>query len=181
MKLYRPTSYVLIFAKPYAILAIACTLASTRLLEDMARRTLLIMGCAVLLCSVLLQSRPIPVFYYFDSITFGLIAIAGGLLLCGTILICRGSLWTNWAPLLLTIILSGEIVVHRIAFEAHFYTALAKLHPEKAPRGAVEIESWYKWPRPLVYQPVRIPTPPIAAHFEAFGLAIPRNVEFSRC
>ncbi len=172
MKLYRPVAYALAWAKPFAIMAIACVLASPRIVDGPAR--LLRMATAVLLCAIIIQShdivpRIIVATFYWDSFDYGWIAIGGVLVLVLTILACRGESWMRWAPMLLALVLAGELLAHRIAFEINFYQALAKIRQRSAPRGSVVIGPWYHRPRQLVYQPARVPNPPIDAPFSPVG------------
>jgi hypothetical protein len=174
MKLYRPVAYALAWAKPFAIMAIACVLASPRIVDGHARLVLLRMATAVLLCAILIQSHNIvPKIivntFYWDSFDYGWIAIGGVLALVLTVLACRGESWMRWAPILLTVVLTGELLAHRIAFEINFYRALAKIRQRSAPYGSVVIGPWYLRPRQMVYQPTRVPNPPIAAPFEPVG------------
>jgi len=195
MKLYRPVAYAVVFAKPFILLAIACTLASPRIVDERARLVLLRMATAMLLCAIFIQAHNIiPKFYvaifYWDSSYYGWIAISGVLALVLTVLAFRGEGWMRWAPMLLALVLAGELLAHRIAFEINFYHALANIRQRRAPYGSVVtrpwhelanirqegapygtvvIGPWYHRPKQLVYQPTRVPNPPIAAPFEPVG------------
>jgi hypothetical protein len=174
MKLYRPVAYALVYAKPFVLLAIACVLASPRIVDGHARLVLLRMAAAILICAIFIQShnivpKVVVATFYWDSFDYGWIAIGGVLVLVLTVLACRWESWMRWAPMLLALVLAGELLAHRIAFEINFYQALAKIRQKSAPYGSVVIGPWYQRPRQLVYQPTRVPNPPIAAPFSPVG------------
>lgn len=169
MKLYRPTSYALIFAKPYAVMAIACMLSSPRMLDPDVRQWLLWAGVCVTIAVVLLTYIHPVVIFYFDSTNYPVVAIGGMFLFCFSLVACRDESWRRLAPGLLAAVLCIEIIVHRAMFEAHFYSELSKLEADKTAAHDVAVGSWYGHPRELIYQPTRIDNPNFEAPFEPLG------------
>ncbi|MGO8866484.1 MAG: hypothetical protein ACLQME_08290 [Alphaproteobacteria bacterium] len=172
MKLYRPVSYASVFAKPFAILAVTTVLADARTLEGRNRAALLYAAATVVLIACMFQAHRYALLFYWDSFVYGWIAIAGGLALAAALLLLlsSGNRLKPWGPAILALVLGGEVAAHRIAFEATFYAALAEIRPTPAEAaGQVLVEPWYKWPRALVYQPVRVDLPTLAAPYEPIG------------
>ena len=172
MNLYRPASAAIVFAKPFAILAVAVVLASPRLREAGARFALLRLSMAVLLCSIILQTKALSPFYYWDSVGYGRIAIGATLVLSAALILCRERYWQRFAPLVLAVIAAGETVVYRADFEATFYAALDPARTSIAFTDLPFVESWYQRPHQLVYQPTRVSDghyPYIRARFALSG------------
>ena len=172
MKLYRPVSYASVFAKPFAILVVTTVLADARALEGRNCAALLYAAAMVVLVASAFQAHHYALLFYWDSFAYGWIAIAGGMALALALVLVffGGNRLKPWAPAILALVLAGEVVAHRVAFEATFYAALAEIRPTAAEAaGQVLVEPWYKWPRALVYQPVRVANPTFAAPYEPIG------------
>jgi hypothetical protein len=189
MNLYRPASFASIFAKPFAILVVACVLADPAISEEASRRLLFKTTVAVMLCADVLLWLRIPVVFYFDSFAYGWIAIVALLILLVALTVVHGPRWEPCAPLLLAFILGGEVATHRLAFDAVFYRALAQHKMLTGPMDlytvghwnpfdasfydfyveafskvrlsdTIPIEPWYRRPRRLVYRPMRFQPAP---------------------
>ena len=107
--------------------------------------------------------------FYWDSFNYGWIAIAGSVALASMLVFLPGRYWQRWGPSVLVLVLAGEVVAHRVLFEMTVSAALAEVRPKTMEAGAIAIEPWYKWPRHLVYQPVRVPRPSLSAPYEPVG------------
>ena len=142
MYLYRSANYASVFAKPFAILAVASVLADPRILEEGSRRSLLIVTLAATIYAGLLQYLHVPASYYVDSFAYGWIAIGALLILLIALVVFNGPRWERWAPLLLAFILVGEIVIHRIVFEARLYDSLAD---HKSPNNSGDLALSGPW------------------------------------
>src|SRR5712691_1379628 len=114
MFLFRPVNFASVFAKPFAVLAIVRVLAHPVILEEGSRRLLLNVTAAVTICAGVLRWLRIPVIFYFDSSVYGWIAIGALFVLLAMLTAVKGPRWERWAPLLLAVVLGGEIVAHRI-------------------------------------------------------------------
>jgi hypothetical protein len=199
MSMYRPANFASVFAKPFAILAVAVVLYHPVILEEKSRRHLLNVSLATLLFAGILQSLQITAWYYFDAFAYGWIAIGALLVLLVVLHGLKGPRWERWAPLVLAFILVGEIAIHRIVFEETIYNSLAirpspnyptellfarlwnpfeptlyyDLFPQD--RNVIRIKPWYKWPRRLIYQSTRfqpVPYPivfPFSDYFDRMG------------
>ncbi len=199
MSLYRPASFASVFARPFAILAVAVVLNHPIILEEKSRRYLLNATLATLLLACILQSLHISAWYYCDAFAYGWIAIGALLILLAALMVFRGPRWEHWAPLLLAFVLVGEIVIHRVDFEVTIYNSLAvrqspdystefllfglwnpfeptlyyDLFPEA--RNVIRVKPWYKWPRRLLYQSMRFQPPlyptviPFSDYFDGMG------------
>jgi hypothetical protein len=169
MDLFRSASYGLVFAKPPAILVVALMLADARTLESKGRSVLLRWAALVTFAACLIQLRRYEPLYYWDSVNYGWIAMAGSLALASVLVFLPGRYWRRWGPAVLVLVLAGEVVAHRVLFEVIFSAALAEVRPKTIEAEEIPIEPWYKWPRHLVYQPVRVPRPSLSAPYEPVG------------
>ncbi len=172
MDLFRSVSYASVFAKPFAVLTVAVVLADASLLQAEGRRALLLWAAAIMLTACVIQAIHIEPFFYWDSLDYGWIAIGGSLALALSLALLPERNWKRWGSVVLCLVLAGEVVVHRVAFEAKFYAALAALRPQTTEASAAaefSIDSWYERPRRLVYQPVRVPVPRLVAPYEPVG------------
>jgi len=169
MDFFRSVSYGAVFVKPPAILAVALMLADARTVEAKGRRILLYWAAFVAFAACLIQIRHFEPLYYWDSFNYGWIAMAGSLALASVLAFIPGRYWPRWGPSVLVLVLAGEVVAHRVLFETTFTAALAEVRPKTVAAGAIAIEPWYKWPRHLAYQPVRVPRPSLSAPYEPAG------------
>jgi hypothetical protein len=193
--LYRPANFASVFAKPFAILAVAVLLADPGILEEQSRRYLMNVTLAVLLFAVMIQHLHITAWYYVDTFAYGWIAIGALLILLVVTVVFNGPHWERWAPMLLAVVLIGEVVIHRVVFEGIMYKSLADFQsatsstglilggprnpfefstyydPLPASPSPIRVTSWYRWPRRLVYQPMRFQPSlhPFSDHFNYLG------------